>query len=134
MAEIYTLIFFAIFVEPYASKGACTATKGYNFILINRLYRDRIFFLGQQIDNQIANQLIGLLLYLTIENDTEEMVFLINSPGGWVIPGIGLYDAMQFVQPDVHTICIGLAASMGSFLLAGGTITKRIAFPHARRQ
>lgn len=62
------------------------------------------------------------------------MVFLINSPGGWVIPGIALYDAMQFVKPDVHTICIGLAASMGSFLLAGGTITKRIAFPHARRQ
>nr|UUJ37592.1 ATP-dependent Clp protease proteolytic subunit 1 [Firmiana hainanensis] len=100
--------------------------------IYNRLYRDRIFFLGQEVDSEIANQLIGLLLYLTIENDTQEMVFLINSPGGWVIPGIALYDAMQFVKPDVHTICIGLAASMGSFLLAGGTITKRIAFPHAR--
>nr|YP_010039073.1 ATP-dependent protease proteolytic subuni [Firmiana colorata]YP_010959811.1 clp protease proteolytic subunit [Firmiana kwangsiensis]QOY45238.1 ATP-dependent protease proteolytic subuni [Firmiana simplex]QOY45154.1 ATP-dependent protease proteolytic subuni [Firmiana colorata]WNE93776.1 clp protease proteolytic subunit [Firmiana kwangsiensis]DAC80200.1 TPA_asm: ATP-dependent Clp protease proteolytic subunit [Firmiana colorata] len=98
----------------------------------NRLYRDRIFFLGQEVDSDIANQLIGLLLYLTIENDTQEMVFLINSPGGWVLPGIALYDAIQFVGPDVHTMCIGLAASMGSFLLAAGTITKRVAFPHAR--
>nr|YP_010039490.1 ATP-dependent Clp protease proteolytic subunit [Sterculia lanceolata]QOY45816.1 ATP-dependent Clp protease proteolytic subunit [Sterculia lanceolata]QOY45899.1 ATP-dependent Clp protease proteolytic subunit [Sterculia monosperma] len=100
--------------------------------IYNRLYRDRIFFLGQEVDSEISNQLIALLVYLTIENDTQEMVFLINSPGGWVIPGIALYDAMQSVRPDVHTICIGLAASMGSFLLAGGTITKRIAFPHAR--
>nr|UKG20602.1 Clp protease proteolytic subunit [Heritiera fomes] len=100
--------------------------------IINRLYRDRIFFLGQEVDSEISNQLIALMVYLTIENDTQEMVFLINSPGGWVIPGIALYDAMQFVKPDVHTICIGLAASMGSFLLVGGTITKRIAFPHAR--
>nr|UEP13515.1 clpP-like protease [Firmiana kwangsiensis] len=104
------------------------------WIDINRLYRDRIFFLGQEVDSDIANQLIGLLLYLTIENDTQEMVFLINSPGGWVLPGIALYDAIQFVGPDVHTMCIGLAASMGSFLLAAGTITKRVAFPHARRQ
>nr|YP_010383802.1 clp protease proteolytic subunit [Sterculia nobilis]UEQ17757.1 clp protease proteolytic subunit [Sterculia nobilis] len=114
---------------PFQSMGEGHA----GWIDINRLYRERIFFLGQEVDSEISNQLIALLLYLTIENDTEEMVFLINSPGGWVIPGIALYDAMQLVRPDVHTICIGLAASMGSFLLAGGTITKRIAFPHARR-
>lgn len=126
--------FFAIFVEPYASKGACTATKGYNFILINRLYRERLLFLGQEVDSEISNQLIGLMVYLSIENDTKDLYLFINSPGGWVIPGVAIYDTMQFVQPDVHTICMGLAASMGSFLLAGGEITKRLAFPHARRQ
>ena len=59
---------------------------------------------------------------------------LINSPGGWVIPGIAIYDTMQFVRPDIQTICMGLAASMGSFILVGGAITKRLAFPHAWRQ
>lgn len=135
MAGIYTLIFFfAIFVEPYASKGACTATKGYNFILINRLYRERLLFLGQEVDSEISNQLIGLMVYLSIENDTKELYLFINSPGGWVIPGVAIYDTMQFVQPNVHTVCMGLAASMGSFILVGGEITKRLAFPHARRQ
>nr|KJB65554.1 hypothetical protein B456_010G100700 [Gossypium raimondii] len=62
------------------------------------------------------------------------LYLFINSPGRWVIPGVAIYDTMQFVQPDVHTICMGLVASMGSFLLAGGVITKRLAFPHARRQ
>ena len=74
------------------------------------------------------------MVYLSIENDTKDLYLFINSPGGWVIPGVAIYDTMQFVQPDVHTICMGLAASMGSFLLAGGEITKRLAFPHARRQ
>lgn len=132
---IYTLIlFFAIFFEPYASKGACTVFKGYNFTLINRLYRERLLFLGQGVDSEISNQLIGLMVYLSIEDDTKDLYLFINSPGGWVIPGVAIYDTMQFVQPDVHTICMGLAASMGSFLLVGGEITKRLAFPHAWRQ
>ncbi|KAJ0078009.1 hypothetical protein Patl1_36733 [Pistacia atlantica] len=80
---------------------------------------------------EISNQLIGLMVYLSIENDTEDLYLFINSPGGWVIPGIAIYDTMQFVRPDVHTICMGLAASMGSFILVGGEITKRLAFPHA---
>ena len=134
MAGIYTLIFFAIFVEPYASKGARTATKGYNFILINRLYRDRFLFLGQEVDSIISNQLIGVMIYLTMENDTKDLYLFINSPGGWLIPGVSVYDTMQYVKPDVHTICMGMAASMGSFLLVGGEITKRLAFPHVRRQ
>nr|YP_009937072.1 clp protease proteolytic subunit [Meconopsis punicea]YP_010145208.1 clp protease proteolytic subunit [Meconopsis quintuplinervia]QGX06589.1 clp protease proteolytic subunit [Meconopsis punicea]QNT26176.1 clp protease proteolytic subunit [Meconopsis punicea]QNT26260.1 clp protease proteolytic subunit [Meconopsis punicea]QQN90360.1 clp protease proteolytic subunit [Meconopsis quintuplinervia]UER99633.1 clp protease proteolytic subunit [Meconopsis punicea] len=98
----------------------------------NRLYRERILFLGQQVDSEIANQLMGLMIYLTIEDDTKDVYLFINSPGGWVTPGIAMYDTMQFVQPDVHTICMGLAASMGSFVLVGGEITKRLAFPHAR--
>ena len=126
--------FSRFFLEPYASKGACTVPEGYNFILINRLYRERLLFLGQGVDSEISNQLIGLMIYLSIENDTKDLYFFINSPGGWVIPGIAIYDTMQFVRPDVQTVCMGLAASMGSFILAGGQLTKRIAFPHAWRQ
>ncbi|KAI3499654.1 hypothetical protein L1887_35458 [Cichorium endivia] len=114
--------------------GACTVSKGYNLTLINRLYRERLLFLGQEVDSEISNQLIGLMIYLSIEDDTKDLYLFINSPGGWVIPGVALYDTMQFVQPDVHTICMGSAASMGSFILVGGEITKRLAFPHAWRQ
>lgn len=74
------------------------------------------------------------MVYLSIEDDTKDLYLFMNSPGGWVLPGIAIYDTMQFVRPDVHTICMGLAASMGSFILAGGEITKRLAFPHAWRQ
>nr|AIS35814.1 clp protease proteolytic subunit [Epipogium roseum] len=99
---------------------------------VNRLYRERLLFLGQEIDSEISNQLVGLMVYLSIEDNTQDIFLFINSPGGWIIPGIALYDTMQFVDSDVHTICMGLAASMGSFILAGGEITKRLAFPHAR--
>ena len=122
------------FVEPYAPKGACTVRKGSNFTLINRLYRERLLFLGQEVDSEISNQLIGLMVYLSMENDTKDLYLFINSPGGGVISGLGIYDTMQFVQPHVQTVCMGLAASMGSFILVGGEITKRLAFPHARRQ
>nr|YP_010362653.1 clp protease proteolytic subunit [Euphorbia tithymaloides]UNS16609.1 clp protease proteolytic subunit [Euphorbia tithymaloides] len=100
--------------------------------LYNRLYRERLLFLGQGIDSEISNQLIGLMVYLSIESETKDLYLFINSPGGWVIPGIAIYDTMQFVRPDVQTVCMGLAASMGSFILVGGKITKRLAFPHAR--
>uniref|UniRef100_UPI0030FE3A86 clp protease proteolytic subunit n=1 Tax=Equisetum variegatum TaxID=231678 RepID=UPI0030FE3A86 len=72
------------------------------------------------------------MMYLNGEEDTTDLYLYINSPGGAVLPGISVYDAMQFVIPDVHTICMGLAASMGSFILAGGEITKRLALPHAQ--
>nr|YP_011000089.1 ATP-dependent clp protease proteolytic subunit [Robinsonia berteroi]YP_011000176.1 ATP-dependent clp protease proteolytic subunit [Robinsonia evenia]YP_011000263.1 ATP-dependent clp protease proteolytic subunit [Robinsonia gayana]YP_011000350.1 ATP-dependent clp protease proteolytic subunit [Robinsonia gracilis]YP_011000437.1 ATP-dependent clp protease proteolytic subunit [Robinsonia masafuerae]YP_011000524.1 ATP-dependent clp protease proteolytic subunit [Senecio petrophyus]YP_011000611.1 len=100
--------------------------------IYNRLYRERLLFLGQEVDSEISNQLIGLIIYLSIEDETKDLYLFINSPGGWVIPGVALYDTMQFVKPDIHTICMGAAASMGSFILVGGEITKRIAFPHAR--
>ncbi|KAF5802338.1 putative endopeptidase Clp [Helianthus annuus] len=122
------------FFEPYASKGACTVPKGYNLTLINRLYREILLFLGQEVDSEIPNQLIGLMIYLSIEDDAQDLYLFINSPGGWVIPVVALYDTMQFVQPDVHTICMGSAASTGSFILVGGEITKHLAFPHAWHQ
>nr|QPB14729.1 clp protease proteolytic subunit [Datura stramonium]QPB14812.1 clp protease proteolytic subunit [Datura stramonium] len=99
--------------------------------IYNRLYRERLLFLGQGITSELSNQLIALMVYLSIEDETKELYLFINSPGGWVLPGVAIYDTMQFVRPDVHTVCIGLAASMGSFILVGGEITKRIAFPHA---
>nr|QUV74631.1 clp protease proteolytic subunit [Paphiopedilum hirsutissimum] len=101
--------------------------------LYNRLHRERLLFLGQEVDSEISNQIAGLMVYLSIEDATRDLYLFINSPGGWVIPGIAIYDTMQFVVPDVHTICMGLAASMGSFILVGGEITKRLAFPHACR-
>nr|QKX48499.1 clp protease proteolytic subunit [Luffa acutangula] len=100
---------------------------------VDVLYRERLLFLGQEVDSEISNQLIGLMVYLSIEDDTKDLYLFINSPGGWVIPGVAIYDTMQFVRPNVQTICMGLAASMGSFILVGGEITKRLAFPHARR-
>nr|YP_009320391.1 clpP-like protease [Dipteronia dyeriana]AMA98236.1 clpP-like protease [Dipteronia dyeriana] len=113
---------------PFRTPGERNAT----WIDINRLYRERLIFLGQAIDSNVSNQLIGLFVYLSSESDTKDLYLLINSPGGWVIPGIAIYDTMQFVRPDIQTICMGLAASMGSFILVGGAITKRLAFPHAR--
>nr|YP_009936618.1 Clp protease proteolytic subunit [Paphiopedilum barbigerum]QNT11245.1 Clp protease proteolytic subunit [Paphiopedilum barbigerum] len=99
---------------------------------LNRLHRERLLFLGQEVDSEISNQIAGLMVYLSIEDATRDLYLFINSPGGWVVPGIAIYDTMQFVVPDVYTICMGLAASMGSFILVGGEITKRLAFPHAR--
>nr|AHA59642.1 clp protease proteolytic subunit [Lygodium japonicum] len=100
--------------------------------VFNRLYRERLLFLGQQVDDEIANQLIGIMMYPNGEDESKDTYLYVNSPGGAVLAGISVYDAMQFVVPDVHTICMGLAASMGSSILTGGEITKRIALPHAR--
>nr|YP_009927534.1 ATP-dependent Clp protease proteolytic subunit [Viola ulleungdoensis]YP_009996166.1 clp protease proteolytic subunit [Viola philippica]YP_010239483.1 clp protease proteolytic subunit [Corydalis bungeana]YP_010312573.1 ATP-dependent Clp protease proteolytic subunit 1 [Viola arcuata]YP_010318427.1 ATP-dependent Clp protease proteolytic subunit [Viola grypoceras]YP_010424980.1 clp protease proteolytic subunit [Viola acuminata]YP_010425062.1 clp protease proteolytic subunit [Viola chaerophyllo len=100
--------------------------------IYNRLYRERLLFLGQMVDSAISNQLIALMLYLSAESETKDLYLFINSPGGWVIPGMAIYDTMQYVRPDIQTVCMGLAASMGSIILVGGKITKRIAFPHAR--
>ncbi|KAK7841782.1 atp-dependent clp protease proteolytic subunit [Quercus suber] len=92
------------------------------------------FVRSQEVDSDLSNQIIGLMVYLSLEDDSKDLYLFINSLGGWVIPGVAIYDTMQFVQPDVQTICMGLAASIGSFLLVGGEITKRLAFPHARCQ
>nr|CUR01461.1 clpP1 [Acacia colletioides] len=100
--------------------------------IYNRLYRQRALFLGQTVDSTISNQLVGLMVYLHIEDPTKDIDFFINCPGGSIMSGLAIYDVMQVVEPDVQTICIGLAASMGSVILLGGEITKRIAFPHAR--
>nr|YP_010566145.1 clp protease proteolytic subunit [Medicago granadensis]UZC30925.1 clp protease proteolytic subunit [Medicago granadensis] len=100
--------------------------------LYNRLYQQRFLFLGQEVNNEISNQLVGLMVYLSLEDKTKDLYLFINSPGGEVISGMGIFDIMQTVEADVQTVCVGLAASMGSLLLVGGEITKRLAFPHAR--
>uniref|UniRef100_A0AAT9ZWE8 ATP-dependent Clp protease proteolytic subunit n=1 Tax=Phanera cercidifolia TaxID=3078826 RepID=A0AAT9ZWE8_9FABA len=100
--------------------------------LYNRLYRERLIFLGKEIENEVANQTNGLMIFLSMEDRTKDQYVFINSPGGWVIPGLSIYDTIQFVPADVQTISMGLSASVASFILAGGTPTKRMAFPHAR--
>nr|UDZ59555.1 clp protease proteolytic subunit [Echinodorus paniculatus] len=103
-----------------------------SWVDINRLYRERLLFLGEEIECEIANQLMALMVYLGIEDSTKEQYLFINTPGGWVLPGLAIYDAMHWIQPEVNTVCMGLAASMGSLILVGGVITKRLAYPHAR--
>merc|ERR1719253_1814029 len=100
--------------------------------LYNRLYREWIIFLGQQIDDEITNQIIGVMLYLDSEDNTKPMYMYINSPGGSVTAGFAMFDTMRYVKADVSTINVGLAASMGSLLLAGGAKGKRLALPHSR--
>jgi len=100
--------------------------------LYNRLYRERVLFLCQDLDDEVANQLIGIMLYLNAEEVSKDLYIFINSPGGSVTCGIAVFDAMNYVQADVATICVGTAASMASFVLGGGNRGKRTALPHAR--
>jgi ATP-dependent Clp protease protease subunit len=100
--------------------------------VFSRLIMDRIIFLGTAVDDQIANIINAQLLFLESADAKKDILLYINSPGGSVYAGFGLYDTMQYVGPDVATICTGLAASMGAFLLCGGAIGKRSALPHAR--
>lgn len=100
--------------------------------VFSRLIMDRIIFLGMPIDDQIANIIIAQLLFLASVDAKKDILLYINSPGGSVYPGLGIYDTMQYVKPDVATICTGLAASMGAVLLAGGANTKRSSLPHSR--
>ncbi|MGQ0431668.1 MAG: ATP-dependent Clp protease proteolytic subunit [Microthrixaceae bacterium] len=99
--------------------------------IFNRLLKDRIIILGTDVNDDIANIVCAQMLFLEGEDDKDIWLY-INSPGGSVTAGMAIYDTMQFVQPDVATICMGLAASMGQFLLAAGAPGKRYALPHAR--
>lgn len=100
--------------------------------IYNRLYRERIIFLGKEVDDEIANQIVAVMLYLDSEDSTKDIRLYINSPGGSVTAGMAIFDTMQHIKSDVTTICVGLAASMGSFLLMAGTKGKRFALPHSR--
>ncbi len=97
-----------------------------------RLLKNRIVFLGSEVNDQVANFLTAQLLYLEAEDNEKDIWLYINSPGGSVTAGMAIYDTMQFVAPDVGTICMGLGASMGQFLLCAGAAGKRFALPHAR--
>lgn len=100
--------------------------------IYTRLGVERILFLGQEVSDGIANSLVAQMLYLDSEDNSKPIYLYINSPGGSVTAGLAIYDTMQYVKSDVVTICVGLAASMGAFLLAAGSKGKRLALPHSR--
>ena len=102
------------------------------FDIYSRLLRERIIFLGTGVDDQVADALVAQLLFLEAEDPEKDIQIYINSPGGSVTAGLAIYDTMQQVAPDIVTICYGLAASMGAFLLSGGAKGKRLALPNAR--
>ena len=102
------------------------------FDIYSRLLNERIIFLGTPVDDQIANLIVAQLLHLESEDPDKDISIYINSPGGSVYAGLAIYDTMQFIKPDVSTLCTGFAASMGTFLLAAGQRGKRFALPNAR--
>lgn len=102
------------------------------FDIYSRLLRERIIFLGTAIDDKLADSIVAQLLYLEAEDPNKDIYIYINSPGGSVYAGMAIYDTMQHIQPDVSTICFGIAASMGAFLLSGGTKGKRMGLPNSR--
>jgi ATP-dependent Clp protease, protease subunit len=102
------------------------------FDIYSRLLRERIIFLGQQVDSDLANLIVAQLLFLEAEDPEKDIYLYINSPGGSVNSGMGIFDTMNQVRPDVSTICVGLAASMGAFLLSAGAPGKRMSLPHSR--
>jgi ATP-dependent Clp protease, protease subunit len=109
-----------------------TARGERSYDIYSRLLKDRIVFIVGPIDDYMANVVVAQLLFLESENPDKEISLYINSPGGIVTAGLSIYDTMQFIKPDVSTMCLGQAASMGSLLLAGGTKGKRYCLPHSR--
>ena len=109
-----------------------TARGERSYDIYSRLLKERVIFIVGGIDDYVANLVVAQLLFLESENPDKDISVYINSPGGVVTAGLSIYDTMQFVKPDVSTICVGQAASMGSLLLAGGAKGKRYALPHSR--
>ncbi len=102
------------------------------FDIYSRLLKERIVFLGSMIDDNVASLIIAQLLFLEAENQEKDIFLYINSPGGYITAGLGIYDTVHYIKPDVATICMGQASSMGALLLAGGAPGKRSALPHSR--
>ena len=109
-----------------------TARGERSFDIYSRLLNERIIFLGTPVDDQIANLIVAQLIHLESEDPDKDISLYINSPGGSVYAGMAIYDTMQFIKPDVQTICVGIAMSMGAFLLAGGAKGKRMALPNSK--
>ena len=103
-----------------------------SYDIYSRLLKDRIIFLGTSVDDHMANVIIAQMLFLESDEPEQDIYLYVNSPGGQVSSGMAIYDTMQYIKPDVQTICIGQAASMGALLLAAGTKGKRFSLPHAR--
>ena len=109
-----------------------TARGERSYDIYSRLLKDRVIFLTGPVEDHMANLIVAQMLFLESENPDKDIHLYINSPGGSVTAGLSIYDTMQFIRPDVSTMCIGQAASMGAMLLAGGAAGKRLALPHAR--
>lgn len=115
---------------PYVIEQTGRGERGMD--IYSRLLRERIIFLGSAVDDHIASLIIAQLIFLEAEDAQKDIYLYINSPGGSVSAGMAIYDTMQYIKPDVATICVGLAASMGAVLLAGGAAEKRTSLPHSK--
>ena len=114
---------------PYVIEQTSRGERSYD--IYSRLLKDRIIFLGEEVNDVSANLIVAQLLFLEAEDPSKDIQLYINSPGGSVTAGMAIYDTMQYIKCDVSTICLGMAASMGAFLLAGGTKGKRFALPNS---
>ena len=114
---------------PYVIEQTGRGERSYD--IYSRLLKDRIIFIGEEIDEHIASLVVAQLLFLEAEDPEKDICIYINSPGGSVTAGMAIYDTMKYIKPDISTICIGMAASMGAFLLSSGTKGKRYALPNA---
>ena len=114
---------------PYVVEQTNRGERSYD--IYSRLLKDRIIFLGGEINDDVANTVVAQMLFLEMEDPDADICLYINSPGGSVTAGMAIYDTMQYIKPQVRTVCIGMAASMGAFLLASGTKGKRFALPNA---
>ena len=114
---------------PYVVEQTSRGERSYD--IFSRLLNDRIIFLSEEVNDTTASLIVAQLLYLEAQDPDKDIQFYINSPGGVVTAGLAIYDTMQYIKPDVSTICVGMAASMGAFLLSSGTKGKRYALPNA---
>ena len=114
---------------PYVIEQTSRGERSYD--IYSRLLKDRIIFLGEEINDHVASVVVAQLLFLEAEDPDKDIRIYINSPGGSVTAGMAIYDTMQYIKPDVSTICVGMAASMGAFLLSSGAKGKRMALPNA---
>lgn len=116
--------------NPIVIENTSYGERSYD--IYSRLLKDRIIFLGTEINDNVANAIVAQLLFLEAEDPEKDITMYINSPGGVVTSGMAIYDTMNYIKPDVQTVCIGQAASMGAFLLSAGTKGKRFALPNSR--
>lgn len=130
MSEIYSPPSFSSSLIPTVVESSHRGERAWD--IYSRLLRDRIIFVGSQIDDQLANVIVAQLLFLESEDPERDIYLYINSPGGVITAGMAIYDTMQFIKPDVATICLGQCASMAAVLLASGTKGKRRCLPHSR--
>lgn len=116
--------------NPIVIENTSYGERSYD--IYSRLLKDRIIFLGTEINDNVANAIVAQLLFLEAEDPEKDIIMYINSPGGVVTSGMAIYDTMNYIKPDIQTVCIGQAASMGAFLLSAGTKGKRYALPNSR--